>query len=264
MLKPPAKQLTGEAILSFGMYGSGKSEDWASIGEMYRQTETPGHFHILSTEYGRAFQVAEGFEDFASNSTIYETEDYDSLVDASRQAYEASKKEYLVHGERRDWIVVDSIGNALKWARDVWFEKSQGINYRDWQGTGGKVTDVGPSGWIQMDSLYKTWFNQNILRFPGHVYACAQADSVNLEGSWADPKVVRDMYGRAGMKPLGDKELGFSFSSVLMKANPSQGEYILTTVKDRKGREYLTREVIAPLPLGFTMTYLVNVAGWTL
>jgi hypothetical protein len=72
------------------------------------------------------------------------------------------------------------------------------------------------------------------------------------------------MFGRIGMKPLGDKHYNpYLLTSVLLATNPTKGEYQLTTVKDRKGRDYLTGEVVAPLPLGFTATYLMGIAGWT-
>jgi hypothetical protein len=262
MLRPPAHQHTREAILAFGVYGSGKSEGWASIGEMYRTTDTPGHFHVLSTEWERAHQIAEGCStDFFSNSTIYEVGDFDELMDASlaiKKVTDASDD------PRQDWLIVDSITPVLEWSRNVWFNANQdGGTYRDFANTGRKMTEVPSHGWGQMKTLYGDWIQPHVLRFPGHVYATAQADTVNTEGAWADKGAIKNMFGRIGMKPLGDKHYNpYLLTSVLLATNPTKGEYQLTTVKDRKGRDYLTGEVVAPLPLGFTATYLMGIAGW--
>lgn len=265
MLKPPESALTGEVILSYGMFGAGKSEDWATIAEMYRQTDTPGHFHVLSTEWGRAHAVAEGYgPTFFDNCTILECEDFEQLDKASKAAKGAATASFEEHGERRDWIVVDSIGNVRDWARNIWFQRNYEIDYRDWLNTGKSVKEVPSHGWGEMNSIYRTWFAGQILRFPGHAYATAQADTVNMEGSWADAPNIRETYGRHGIKPLGDKEMTFAFMTVLAKRGQPAAtpEFTISTVKDKKGREYLNRELVAPLPLGFVMTYLVNVAGW--
>ncbi len=262
MLQPPEHARAREAILTFGVYGSGKSEGWAAIGETYRMTDTPGHFHVLSTEWERALQIAEGCQtDFYANSTIHEVTDYESLMAASEAIRKVNAESDNPLG---DWIIIDSIGTTLQWTRDVWFQNEMKMTFREFMGSGKKLTEVGPAGWIQMDTMYKDWILPHVLRFPGHSYACAQADTVNMEGAWADKGAIKDLFGRIGLKPVGEKNNPYLFGSILLTLNPSKGEYCLTTVKDRKGREYLTREPLAMLPLGFAQTYLVGVAGWSL
>ena len=41
-LIPPPNMQTREAVLAFGVFGSGKSIGWSTIAEMYRLTSTPG------------------------------------------------------------------------------------------------------------------------------------------------------------------------------------------------------------------------------
>ena len=70
-LVPPATALTPEGILSMGVFGTGKTEDHLSIGEVYRLTKTDGHFHILSTEFERVLASLEGPPDWQANTTLY-------------------------------------------------------------------------------------------------------------------------------------------------------------------------------------------------
>src|SRR5258706_6014961 len=99
MFRPADRARTKEGIFCYGPYNSGKSEGWAETGALYRATDTPGHFHIISTEYEMAQRVAEGYDDFDTNSTIYETHDYASLVDISQQVRDV--------GTEDDWVAVD-------------------------------------------------------------------------------------------------------------------------------------------------------------
>lgn len=257
MLVPPSNMQTREAVLLYGLYGSGKSLGWATLADMYRLTKTPGHFHIISTEWERALQIAESYENFYENCTIHEVEDFATLMEASVKVRDL--------GVRDDWLVIDSIGNAQTWTRDEYFNANMaGKSYREFLGSGGAAKDVGAAGWIQMDNRYKSWINPFVVRFPGHKFACAQADPVNTEGAWADKGAIRNLFGRIGMKPVGQKELSYVFRSVLLASNPAKGDYELTTVKDSPGREYLTNEKIAPLPFGFVKTFLMDCAGWSI
>lgn len=256
-LVPPPNMNTREAVLSFGVFGSGKSIGWATLAEMYRLTKTTGHFHVISTEWERALQVAESYENFDENATIHEVSDFTQLMEVSEQIRKA--------GTRDDWIIVDSIGAAQTWVRDEWFQANRkGVGYREFLGSGGAAKDVGAAGWIQMSERYKSWVNPYVVRFPGHKYACAQAEPVNTEGAWADKGAIKSLFGRVGMKPTAEKETSYIFRSVLLASNPAKGDYELTTVKDSPGRDYLTNEKIAPLPFGFVKTFLMDCAGWSI
>jgi hypothetical protein len=254
-LLPPENALTREAVLLYGEFGTGKSLAWATIAEMYRITETPGHFYIISTEWERALQIAEAYDGFFDNATVEEVEDFEGLLAVSQKI--------KAMGTKDDWVVIDSIGNAQTWARDEWFTANMGgRTYREWMADGGSAKDIGPAGWITMSNRYKSWINPNIVRFPGHKFACAQADRVVTEGTFADKGAVKALYERAGWKPAGEKELGYAFRSVLLTSKPTADTHELTTIKDSPGRGYLKHEAVAPLPLGFVGTYLQNQAGW--
>lgn len=254
MLTPPPTSRTKERILAFGSYGSGKSAGWAALRDMYLKTDTPGHFHIISTEWEMAHRTAEGYpaDEFDKNATIHEATDYDSI--------ESICLAIAANAGPSDWLVVDSIGNIWSWAQDAYCQHRWGKSFKDYMAGGGKVQEI---NWSQVNASYRNIMNPYIVRFPGHKYACAQADTVQMEGGWKDSKEVQEMFGRLGVKPVGQKELGYAFHSVLLFTHPSRDEYKITTVDD-PSREKLNGAVVAPLPIGFVGTYLLGVAGWTL
>lgn len=250
-LHPSETARTKERILLIGPYGGGKSHAWAKLREWYALTDTPGHFHILSTEYEMADRTAEGFTDFDTNATIYETTDYPSLLAASEAIERVAAPE--------DWLVVDSIGNPHQWSRDVWFHREMGMSYKEFLATGKKMAEVPSHGWGEMTGLYKDWLDPYVIRFKGHKLATAQAATVNTQGSWADSPAIQKMYGRVGVKPEGHKELGYVFHTVLFATQRGRDDWRLTTIDD-PSRTHLADEPCVP---DFVSSYLINVAGWS-
>lgn len=257
MLQPAPGKLTKEMILAFGPYSGGKTNNWATWRRWYEVTDTPGKFYIISTELEMAHRTAEAYMDgtpgnnFFSNAEITEVHDYESLITVSEKYREAATED--------DIIVVDSVGHCLTWARDVWFSQNLDMTWKQFQASGRKISEVKPENWTQMSSLYKDWLIPNILRFPGHRYVCAQSDVVSTSGSWADSPAIQKMYGRIGAKPVGDKELGYAFHTVLFCTQRGADDWRMTTVDD-PGRQYLVDEQVGD----FVTSYLMNVAGWVL
>lgn len=251
MLTPPPNARTKERVLCIGSYGSGKSHSWATLRNWYALSNTPGHFHIVSTEHEMADRTAEAYPNFDENATIYEVTDYHSLMAASQKIAGIASTE--------DWLVIDSIGNPHEYARNVWFQREMGMSYRDFVSSGKRMKEVPPHGWSEMTGLYKDWINPYVIRFVGHKLACAQAVTVNTQGSWADSPAVQKMYGRVGVKPEGHKELGYAFHSVLFMSQRGTGDWRMTTVDD-PSREHLVDEPV----VDFVVSYLQRVAGWEL
>lgn len=252
MLTPPSNTRTKERILAFGTYGSGKSHGWATIRAMYAATSTPGHFHIISTEWEMADRTAEGYEDFDTNATIHEATDYESLLTVSEKILESATPE--------DWLIVDSIGNGWSWAQDNYCQARWGKTFREYQASlaNPKDSDI---NWQQVNNAYRAWINPYVIRFPGHKYACAQADTVNTEGKWQDSREIKAMFSRIGMKPVGQKELAYAFHTVMLFSHPAPGDYTMTSVDD-PSRDHVQHGVVAPPPLGFVKSYLMDVAKW--
>jgi hypothetical protein len=252
MLRPGSHQITKERVLAYGPYGSGKSNGWASIRKWYEMTETPGHFHIISTEWEMAHRTAEGYLDgtpgnnFFSNATIHEAWDYETLV------VENEKVRGVLGPD--DWAVADSIGNYWLWTQDHYCQQNFGKDFKEFMAEGGKVREI---NWQVVNAMYRKLVLPLIVRNPAHFYACAQADPVQTEGSWADSKEVREMFGRFGAKPVGQKQLGYQFHTVLLMKPAGPGEWTFTTVDDP------SREKVVSAPMmDFVMSYLCPIAGW--
>lgn len=264
MLVPSEKARAKEAPLLFGSIGSGKSDGWASIADVYRKTGTPGHFHILETVHEASDVIAEGYPDFDENCTIYEATDWDSLVAISQKANEAATP--------NDWIICETIGNAQVWSRDDWFKANRGgLTMKEFQAEGHSMKEIKPDGWLQMDSIHREWLNTYILGFPGHRLATAGADQVRTEQGFADNKAIRDMFGLLGIKAIGHKDLGYVFRSILYMSHPGNKEWTISTVDDPKrphledapaeARFDVEHGILLP---PFVASWLIPCAGWRL
>jgi hypothetical protein len=84
---------------------------------------------------------------------------------------------------------------------------------------------------------------------------------VKTEQGFSDNKQIIAMFGRTGVKPIGHKDLGYVFRTVLLMKHPTKDEYTVTTVDD-PGRVHLEDAVVAKPPFGLVSTYLQDVAGW--
>lgn len=266
-LRPAAHKLTKEAILTFGVNSAGKTRSWTTIRKWYEITETEGHFYVLATETDQVLRTAEGYLDgtpgnnFFSNLTIsgYDSANnvwtpetpttYDTLV--------AATQKILADAQPGDWVIVDSIGLAQTWARDVWFGAEKGMSYRDFVGSGRKMKEVKPADWDTMAGLYKDWYAP-IRDSYLHKFAVARMAEIRPEGEWADKdKNILRMFGPHGVKPDGEKNLGFDWQSVLL-CNRARDGWRISTVDDPE-REYLDDKPIAD----FVTDYLMPVAGWS-
>lgn len=267
MLQPAPHKLTKEGILTFGVNSAGKTRSWATIRKWWEVTNTPGHFYVISTEHEMVLRTVEGYLDgtpgnnFFSNATIvgYDWDsrmwspdapsDYDTLVAASAK--------FAAQATGDDWLIIDSIGLAQTWARDVWFGAEKGMSYRDFVGSGRKMKEVKPADWDTMAGLYRDWYMDYVWHFPGHRFACARMSEIRTEGDWAekDRNILR-MFGPHGVKPDGEKNLGFDWHSVLL-LNHARDGWKITTIDDPE-REYLDDKPLTD----FVNEYLCGIAGW--
>ena len=69
---------------------------------------------------------------------------------------------------------------------------------------------------------------------------------------------TKEMYGRFGMKPVGNKHLGYQARTVLLFQRFGE-QRVMTTVKDRE------RVELQGAPIGdFSISYLKTVGNWAL
>jgi hypothetical protein len=114
-------------------------------------------------------------------------------------------------------------------------------------------------GWVDwpvINALYNTWLNRLLFRSRGNVLCCTPATDLSRDN---DSEAIVSLYGPYSIKPEGQKSLSFQFSTILATERKKNGQWVLTTIKDRERKEL----VKAPMS-DFTETYLLDVAQWSI
>ena len=217
-----------ERILGFGLQGTGKSEMVLSVA----QQVSPNKVTVVDTE--RAYEALVTDE---TNIEVHEIilDDWPGIMDAVAKAVASDGAD--------DWLVIDS-GSASWEAIQGYALEQNWTEMRD-----------GEKGinWIKVNAEH-TKLYRALLSYPGHLLVTArQKDMGKLEG-----KQTVAVYGPYFVKPAGQKDLGHIIPhTVLLLTKNRQGEYAMTTVKDRKRAE------VENEPLNnFARDYLVKIAGW--
>lgn len=196
--------------------------------------------------------------------------------DCVREAYEWPEyMEAINHftdlAQPDDFLVVDRIDPAYtetqsNYIREV-YGKSAAEFYKQWKiksegdATGTPLADAFGSNWQVIGKDYHEFITK-VLRWPGHVIACCAGEPVrqpDRNNKGGDAPEIRDAFGRFGVKPAGQKMLGFQFLSVILMNPKSNNQYSMTAMKQ------INRPPVLDVPVkDFVMDYLVNVAGWRL
>ncbi len=162
--------------------------------------------------------------------------------------------------EREDMLIVDSMTPTWQAAQGAYAEKIFGKSldqfFMDARESmkGNKVEGFdGWKDWSVINKMYDQLY-RFINRFPGHVILTAEGEPISAEA----PQELRDIYG--AVKHRGQKSLPHKVSTILQTTKSRQGEYQLTTVKDR-GREQKVRYEREEYT-SFSRSYLQAVAGW--
>lgn len=244
-----------ERILLMGGWGTGKSTAAVDIITMARKTHSDAIMYVVDTTYeaARNFHEVEGVE-------IYHVETWDE--------YLAAIKEIRGKGRPQDWLVVDRIDVVWDMAQAGYSEAAFGKEIDEWfvqfrkdGGAGHAFSGDYGTHWGTIKRMYGAFVTE-LMRFPGHAVVMAKAEPVmepNREGKGGDSSEVRGVYGKYGVRPGGEKNLGFLFHTTLWLNEPRKGEWTFTTIRDR-GRVQVVNKKME----GFTVSYLVGVAGWKL
>ena len=174
--------------------------------------------------------------------------------------YEAWIDEVMAKVGPNDWMIIDFISTAWEAVQTYYvseiFKQESGEFFLEARKNmkGGNALD-GWKDWQYINKLYKTWVNKVLHRTGGHKFLTAQADSLREN----DDRAVRAMFGSYGVRPKGQKELGYQTHTILLTGIERGGNTNLTTIKDRE-RKRLDAQTVNE----FTVDYLVNVGGWTL
>jgi len=245
-----------------GPWNSGKTYTYCSIAGWLRRTGSEAKLWVIDTD-NAVERVGEEFgEDFYQNVDVRTTGQWEEM-----RSYLDSR---LQDGVRDDWFTVDMVDSVWSGVQDHFIEQIWGesadkfmLDYRT-RSSANPITEEGGWGinWQVINKLYYKFMNDMIQKWPGHLLCCTPAEKVvlpNAKGQGGDDADIIRQYGRHGYKPAGQKKLGHYFHTILATTETNDG-WAMSTVKDRGGRESLTRSPISD----FTMDYLVKVAGWEL
>lgn len=252
-----------ERILLIGGFGCGKSQAWTQLAYWLRQTKAPSIVYVVDTDHA-ADRLGSDYDKFfleeGGNVEAFDVWDYEEALKALKDARQKADK--------NDILVVDLADKLWGWAQDHYISEMFGkdaltfyTEAKEKGGVGHPLAGEQGTNWQLINKHYAAMITE-VQRFPGHVIFCTPAVPVaqpNAQGKGGDDKEVRNIFGRFGVRPGGQKSMGFQFFSVLWMLNPKEGEWSITTIKDLK-RTYLVNQKVDD----FVMDYLVGVAGWVL
>lgn len=247
MLRPPVPTRR-ERILAMGSFGTGKTTAWLTIAQWAHVTGSDAQFYVIDTDAA----VAHMIESHPARERIHVHHAFEWTE------YEEGIERYLPALRPQDWLVVDFVGTAWEAVQDWYVAQIYKTSIDDFfvearqSAKSGNPLD-GWKDWSVINRVYKSWINRVIFRNPAQVFLTAQAEGVRD----TDDRSVKQIYGKVGMRPRGQKALGHQVHSILLFSALRPSEVTLTTVKDRE------RRVVESERLNdFTVEYLMGVAGW--
>lgn len=255
-----------ERILAFGHEGTGKSSAYLSIARACPHV----NFHILDNDNTMERLLDTDFADVAERGNVI----YEPYVAYEWEETRESIRKMQVDMGRDDWGVIDTSGKMWDQVQEWFIQQVFGADINDYflrvrlekerlkenvrGGGGGKeAKSLGAlEGWMDwpvINQEYHKWVSKPLLKFPGHLFVCTEAQKLNPD----DDKGLRDLYGSLGARPMGQKRTGHIMQTVLFMSRSRGGAFKIETVKDR-GRPVWNGEEFG----GFAEEYLMGTAGW--
>jgi hypothetical protein len=253
----PGREPVPERMMLFGVGGVGKS---SSVLQIARRLSGDRCMYVIDTDYSAAYDrlLATEFQSVQDrvSTLVVGPDDFKGVM----EAIVATKKLLKPH----DWLVLDSI--TPTWAAvQSWFvEQVHGQNIEDYflevrkvkaEAKGNKKALGALDGWMDWPVINKVYFRlyAELLGTPANVIVTAEQGAISDD----DDKEVKGAFGTYGVKPVGQKKLGFIMHTNLWLTKSRVGEYRMTTIKDR-GRPEQESATVGD----FGMDYLFRVAGW--
>ncbi len=248
---------TPERILSYGGQGSGKSNAILTVARRCPQST----FYVIdadmSESYNRALDME--FPDLKNVVVLRVPPD-----DFMQLLWTVMAVRPLIG--RDDWLVVDSMtvpwASVQSWFIDHFFDMNDddyfvAVRQEKLDAEAKKGTPLAQfEGFMDWPVINKRYFRltSEMYKCKGHLYITAEGGPISKD----DDKNVRDLFGGFGVKPNGQKGLGFGPHTVMLLSQRRSG-YEMTTVKDRN------REKVTDQPfVDFSKDYLQTMAGWKL
>lgn len=240
-----------ERILLMGPAGTGKS--WAAF-DVAKQVVEAGHrVYVLDNDFS--------FERMAETQQLDTDsfEHYDVFAD-DWTAHITALEKAVADAGRDDLLIIDSITPLWQAAQDWYADEVFGKSLDEFFLETRKAAGNGQAfdGWKDWGVINKVYGKLYRLmnRFPGHVILTAEIDTL----ADTEDKDTRSLYGSHRVKPRGQKSLGHRVNTILLTAKSRQGDFSMSTVKDRgreddrmDGEEYTS----------FFNSYFVARAGWS-
>ena len=277
-----------ERIIAFGIEGSGKTYDYFTIAR-----KTPGDMMwIIDTDNSTERMLETDFTDVGvyeewrskdHKDGVMQLDDEWCVEDGSVVIFHAENWEELKWSvdrirnlaDKNDWIIIDSVSLAWDMVQSWYTRQVFGSNIDEYfmrirmeveaknraGGKGNEQKSLGAfEGWVDWSVInpqHKSTIN-DLLQFPPcHLFACAEVQALNKEDN---DRATRQLFGRLGIKPKGQKRIGHNVQTIIYKSMTGQGDgeaWKATTLKDR-GRSKFDGEEIED----FALTYLFKQAGW--
>lgn len=258
MLQPASPQSRRERMLVMGPYGSGKTSNWLNIARWSHDTGSGAKFYALDSDNALEAMLEPGTQyadlDYRVGGPVHWTPVYEWTE------YEAAIDTYAPLIGPDDWTIIDFVSPAWEAVQNHYiaeiFKTDSAEYFLEARKAmkGGNPLD-GWKDWQYINKLYKQWINQVLHRVGGHKYMTAHSEAIRE----TDDKAIRTMFGGHGVRPRGQKELGYQAHTILLGGVNRAGEVSITTIKDRERtpvEEKLVNE--------FTIDYLTTIAGWQL
>ena len=241
-----------ERILAIGGPGAGKTWGWLKLASYFKNSQ----FYVIDTEIGAERSLREFPE--LRNVTVHPVADWPE--------YRAAQKQILEKAGENDWVVIDMVDKAWNAVQRYFiseiFDKEMGEYFLEARSKVKKDTkslfagrDGALKGWVDwpvINRLYEDFIFPIVYRSSAHLYLATAAQPVSEN----DDREIKELYGPYGLRPSGQKALGYQPDTVLLLAHAKDGYYV-TTIKDRGGRKYFDRQRLYNLCLQYG-----KIAGW--
>lgn len=245
-----SQRIGRERILLFGNGGTGKSSTIKDIA-----ARIDGIVHVIDTDY--AFEVMLDGEPDEILEHIechpVDCDDWEGLMAT------VAKVNKLVGPD--DWMVIDSMTATWDAVSENFVEKVFGKSTDEYFLAARQATSEDAKklqaleGWKDYTVINKMYnkLYKEIYKCRGHVLLTAEATALGDD----DKGEAKDMFGRLGRKPKGQKRLSYVTHTVIYMVKRNSGEWKMTTVKDRQ------RDEMIDLVWGdFAQDYLADIGGW--
>jgi hypothetical protein len=261
LILQPTSTIRRERILAYGPPGGGKSYMW-----QHAILSTPSHvqFHVIDTD--GAWETAAAAPEFSPHLDRvhhHEPATWPEYISAMRDSMKVMDR------ERGDWLVIDLADDAWEAAQEYYSDRkfagdADSLEFLEAiiDGTSDNDQD-NMAKWGTINKLYSP-FGQALVKVPGNLFVCATAKELKKDNKGNYFRESKDNvreYGKAGLRPGGQKNLGHDVNTVLLVTGNRAGNWRFERIKDRN-REAAWGEELVRENKGFGNSFLLAVAGW--